>query len=949
MNKLKIYVNVLLLLLVVLFSYIDCVAQEKWLKATQQSKPWTRWWWMGSCVDKENLTKAMELYKQAGLGGLEITPIYGVKGYENRFIEYLSPEWVELLNYVLEEGKRLDIGIDMATGTGWPFGGPWIEAEHACKNMVVQTYSVKKGKSLSNKVELMQKTMATAVNHRIDIADLVEPISKNKDLQSLALAQVRFKKPLNLQILMAYSDNGDIIDLTDKIDKKNRLKWTAPDCDWTLYAVFQGWHGKIVERAAPGGEGDVIDHFSGIALQAYLEKFNNALDDDKIQSVRAFFNDSYEVDDASGEANFTPDLFEEFKIRKGYDLTHHLPTFFSEDTTEQRKRLLCDYREVISDLLLEGFTLPWREWAKSKQAIVRNQAHGSPANILDLYGASDIPETEGTDIIQFKFASSAANVLGKQLISAEAATWLNEHFLASLAEVKHALDKYFLGGVNHIVYHGTPYSPNDEFYPGWLFYAAVHFGPTNSFWNDFPKLNQYVMRCQTFLQAGKPANDVLVYFPIYDKWSEPGRSLLQHFKGTVEGSAVREIAEKLLEHGFSFDFISDRQLYDLRYNVSGIQSSGGSYQTIIIPNCQFIPLKTFNKLIDIASAGGKIIFHQQLPSDVPGMAELETKQAAYRKLTDLLEFKKIGNENISRSPVDKGLFLIGDDIPQLLEIVDVKNKSMIESDLHSIKRKTKDGLIYFIVNKSESSYDGWITLQTQTSSAVIFNPMSGIYGLAEMKQLDNSSTGIYLQLNKGESCILRTFNKKINIAEYPYLEREQEILEISGQWDLQFITGGPVLPEKTNTPKLGSWTELEGEDFKAFAGTGEYSIQFEKPNINADFWMLDLGDVHESAVIILNDVVLDTLITAPYQVHFSNQLLRDQNNLKVRVSNLMANRIAFLDRNNIVWKKFYNINFPAKNRENRDDNGLFNASTWLPLKSGLIGPVKIIPLARKIM
>jgi hypothetical protein len=87
--------------------------------------------------------------------------------------------------------------------------------------------------------------------------------------------------------------------------------------------------------------------------------------------------------------------------------------------------------------------------------LIRNQSHGSPANILDLYGAIDIPETEGTDILRFKFATSTAHVLGKPLASAEAATWLDEHFQSSLGDVKLALDKYFIGGVNHIFYHGT--------------------------------------------------------------------------------------------------------------------------------------------------------------------------------------------------------------------------------------------------------------------------------------------------------------------------------------------------------------------------------------------------------------------------------------------------------------------------------------------------------------
>ena len=174
----------------------------------------------------------------------------------------------------------------------------------------------------------------------------------------------------------------------------------------------------------------------GKALKSYLQKFDSVFEGRNVQSLRAFFNDSYEVDDAYGQAVWTPDIFSEFKTRRGYDLRNHLPALFARDSTEENIRILCDYRQTISELLREEFTVPWKEWAKSKGAVTRNQAHGSPANILDLYAVVDIPETEGTNILGIKFASSAANVAGRQLVSSESATWLDEHFLASLGDVK---------------------------------------------------------------------------------------------------------------------------------------------------------------------------------------------------------------------------------------------------------------------------------------------------------------------------------------------------------------------------------------------------------------------------------------------------------------------------------------------------------------------------------
>ena len=81
----------------------------------------------------------------------------------------------------------------------------------------------------------------------------------------MALDQMQFPGKLPLQSLMAYNDNGYGLNLTNKVDADGKLNWTAAEGKWTLYALFQGLHGKMVERAAPGGEGYAIDHFSAAA------------------------------------------------------------------------------------------------------------------------------------------------------------------------------------------------------------------------------------------------------------------------------------------------------------------------------------------------------------------------------------------------------------------------------------------------------------------------------------------------------------------------------------------------------------------------------------------------------------------------------------------------------------------------------------------------------------
>ncbi len=910
-----------------------------WPAVTNQTQPWTRWWWHGSAVTTEGLTTNMEQLKEAGFGGLEITPIYGVKGYESQSLSFESPEWMKAFEYTLKEGRRLGLGIDLANASGWPFGANWVQAGDACKNVQYKQYSLKTGERLKEKIEFIQEPMVRAVGHHVDISEVKLPVSSNTNLQELALDQIRFKKPLPLQALMAYSDKGETIDLTGKVNSEGMLDWTAPDGNWTLYAVFQGWHGKMVERAGKGGEGNVIDHFSKKAIHNFLSVFDEGAKNMDMTGLRAFFNDSYEVDDAQGESDWTPLLLDEFKARRGYDLKQYLPALFGNDSEEINNRVLCDFRETISDLLLDNFTKEWADWAKSHQAVIRNQAHGSPANILDLYEASDIPETEGTNPMRIKMATSAGHVSGKPLIACEAATWLDEHFLATLSAAKQNFDRYLANGVNHIVYHGTPYSPADEKWPGWLFYAAVHFAPTNSWWDDLKAVNEYVTRCQSFMQNSVPDNDILLYFPIYDTWSEKGRSILPHFGGSKE-ELTKELSEMLLSKGYTFDYISDRQIKKLQADGNQIKSEGASYKTILVPKCKYIPLETMQKLAKLANAGATVIFQDDLPAGVPGLADLKNRQQAYQTLIQSFQFTADG-----KCKQAKGQLLKGNDVEKMITTAGVTPEEMAGPGLWFNRVTRTEGTCYFISNWSGQKIDQWITVNSSGKQAVWFNPMNGKIGKAQTKKSGNGQSEIYLQLEAGETLILQWYPYKSSINDYPLWTIPDEKTALSGEWTVSFLKGGPTIPASYKTSELKSWTE-KSDELKKFSGTASYQISFKKPADNAPAYQLDLGKVAVSATVFLNGENAGTLVGPVYQLVIDSSLLKGNNELEVRVSNRMANRVIDMDKNGENYKKFYNINFAAHERKNRGNEGLFTAAGWEPLESGLMGPVYFSPVER---
>ena len=935
--------HILLILLVCLFK--NTTAQISWPAITKTTKPWTRWWWEGSAVDKPNLTAAMQLYQEAGLGGLEITPIYGVKGAEAKFIDFLSPRWMDMLQHTLTEAKRLDLGIDLANATGWPFGGPWVTPADACKNVNVKTYNLKGGAQLTELIKFTQQAMVRTVGGKtVDIKSLTYPVASNKNLQTYAFDQLRYEMPLPLNTLMAYGDNGVVIELTNKVDKAGKLDWIAPAGNWNLVALFIGWHGKMVERAAPGGEGDVIDHFNVQALNHYLNKFDTVFKGKDISGIRAYFNDSYEVDDARGQSNWTPDFFDQYKKRRGYDLKNYLPQLFARDTTEISRRVLIDYRQTISDLILDNFTKPWQHWASGQKKQVRNQSHGSPANILDCYAVVDIPETEGEDILRFKFATSTANVMGKPLASSETATWLNEHFQSSLGDVKLAVDKYFVGGVNHVFWHGTNYSPQNDTWPGWLFYAAVHFTPANPFWKDFGTLNNYVARCQSFLQQGKPDNDVLLYFPFNDKNAEAGKELLHHFDG-MEGfgkTVFKESAEHLLKQGYAFDLISDKQIIE-QVKPAGtlLKTSKNNYKTILLSGVKIMPLETMKQLVLLATNGATIVFHKNMPNDVPGMFKLQQSKKELNDIINNLSFAT--TNNVKKAAVGKGYFLLGDDIDALMAEAKCGRETMVDKGLQFNRRSYSGGHYYFISNPAKTVVNGWMPLQTKEKNTVFFNPMMETNGIAKTRLVDGN-VEVYLQLQAGESCILQTSDQVIKGTDLSYVQIPQTSDELKGNWKIEFLQGGPSIPAKAENLHLGSWTNLPGDDVKKFSGTAQYSISFARPATKSTAYLLNLGDVQETAEVFLNDKKLKTLIGPSFQLTIDASLLKENNNLRIVVTNGMPNRIADLEKSGVNWKKFYNTNFPSRLAENRGKDGIFTAIKWTPKAAGLLGPVTLTPV-----
>ena len=677
-------------------------------------------------------------------------------------------------------------------------------------------------------------------------------------------------------------------------------------------------------------------------------------------------------------------MLEEFSRRRGYPLRDHLPALFgraAEDPSVRNDivaRVRCDYRETVADMHRKNFVDQLTRWAHERGSLSRNQAHGVPDNLLDLYAAADIPETEMygrldhpgppmhpfTDAMSAKLASSAGHVAGRKLIAAESFTWLDNHFHTTLDQMKTQIDRFLVGGANHLFYHGTAYSPDEVPWPGWLYFASSQVNPRNTIWRDLPTLNQYVARCQSVLQSGAPSNDVLLYWPIYDLWQvghdvwwqdytsyfqrrryeQPDLPLLDGNWGTtgylqlslhsknqwLDPQPVGRIAARLWQKGYGFDFVSDRLLAECVFEQQGIHSPGANYQLVVVPAARAMPLPTLEKLLKLARAGGTIAFVEHLPEDVPGLHEVDDRLARLRTLLANIAWSSSQVNAVREAKVGRGRLLVGRQIESLLAAAGVQRETIVDHPgVQFIRRTYADGYHYFVTNGGQQPLEDWLEPAVDYQAAALLDPMTGTAGMAQTRVAVTGRRQIRWQLQPGESVILRTFKKSLRAPPWRYLEPVGQPTEVRGNWSVKFISGGPALPDSFTTDSLDSWTKAEDPRSERFSGTAQYSITFDALG-TADHYLLDLGHVSDSARVTLNDQWLATLVSRPFQVTVTG-LRPTENRLVVEVTNVAANRIRDLDIREVRWKEFHGygmLNLGAQVNKTGLKSRALDASLW---------------------
>jgi hypothetical protein len=521
------------------------------------------------------------------------------------------------------------------------------------------------------------------------------------------------------------------------------------------------------------------------------------------------------------------------------------------------------------------------------------------------------------------------------------------------------MDQLFLNGINRVFYHGTPYTPKEAAWPGWLFYASILVNPNNTIFRDMPALNDYITRVQSFMQEGKPDNELLLYLPIYDIWQNYRQSNYLTFVIHSISDKLPEfngLVYKLREAGYDMDYISDRQLLETGFADGSLQTPGAQYKAILVPHCRVIPPATLRHLLNLAHQGANVMFLGSLPQEVPGLHAAAERREELRQL-----WKETGLKNDPKNQQSvtygQGMLTVASDLTELMKVSGIEPEEMRSvQGLDYIRRRYEDGYVYFVAMQHNRLVDAWVPLAKPASSVMFFDPLTGQKAPAPLRRGQRDQAEVYLQIKPGQSLIVRTFDQgNLPGATYPIYEpstlnygcrkeqKNQEALPLLGNWSFEFTEGQPLIPGQFKMKgQPQAWTELQVEGADTYAGTGVYKLEFKLPKADADDWLLDFGSLAESARIRVNGKDAGMVWCVPYEIRLGEFLIPGKKNtIEIAVTNMPANLIADYDRRGVNWRIFKDINIVSVFYKP------ITFDVWPVQPSGLLQTPRLIPLINK--
>jgi hypothetical protein len=900
--------------------------QQSFAQPSDDARIMVRWWWFGTAVTKPEIQRELEVMKAGGIGGVEVQQTYPLQldgelpGVTN--FALLSPGHLEALRFTAEKAKELGLRMDLTLGSGWPYGGPQI--------------------SRSNAVDAIHASAPVSVS----------PGQTNVMLPAGGGRRGGGEDEIIAALLGPINNQSSFISPYLPLEVHGNTALLPPDLRGASQVTFYtlGLPGLVqVKRAALGGEGYIVDHYSPTAIGTFIKEVATpAIKACGPNPPYAIFCDSLEV---AGE-NWTPNFLAEFQKRRGYDLKPLLPALFS-DIGPKTLDIRQDWGQTVTEIFNDYFITAFKKLAHENNSKFRIQAYGTPPAGLFSYAYCDLPEGElggrntEKEFSATRWAASANHLLGNPVTSSETFTWLHSVvFRATPLDMKAEADLHFLCGINQIICHGWPYTAPGAARPGWSFYAAAVFDEQNPWWIVMPDVTKYLQRVSYILRQGTPANDVALFLPNSDAWTDLGRdfSLSKTLAGKVGGSV-----KAITDAGYNLDFFDD-QLLAMRGKVSGNTLAFGNvhYRAVVLPGVERIPAATMKKLEQFARAGGIVIAIGRLPDLAPGYKTPEADTKTVRGIAQRL-FKDANAPGIFIEDERQLGAALAKRLPPDVAI------SPAAPEIGAVHRHTADGEIYFIANTSNEPKSVQAAFRVKGLQPEIWNPMNGSVSAATVTGQSAGSTTIHLNLEPYGSTIV-AFTKRSLPAPgiSPAIVAAPQPVDLSTGWTVHF--GKDSTPVTMDT--LASWTTIP--DKINFSGVATYektitvAPEMLKDGLSVSF---DFGrgkptqesgraqgcraeldaPVREVAVLYVNDQRAGSTWCPPYSIDVTGKLKAGENKIRIEVANLAVNYMAGI--------KLPNYNYEGVTRQFGNRFQPQNLNLIQPLPSGLLGPVRLVASA----
>ena len=272
----------------------------------------------------------------------------------------------------------------------------------------------------------------------------------------------------------------------------------------------------------------------------------------------------------------------------------------------------------------------------------------------------------------------------------------------------------------------------------------------------------------------------LLYWPAADVWENAdglARMLTVHHVGWLTEEPVGRLARALGERGHAFDYISDDQLAATRVEEGTLVTPGSRYAVLVVPAARRMPVGTLKKIAQLAKGGARVVF-EKLPEDVPGYGRLAERRTEFQAALAAAKAAGVAVSAEVTSAV----------------ATHARREAFTDAGLNFIRRATAEGHDYFVVNLTARPHRAWTPI-AGAGSLRVMNPLDGKTGLAPSRPAAGGGREFLLQLDPGESLILRATQKAAEEeAIWPVLEPAGPAVALSGTWQVEFTEGGPELP-----------------------------------------------------------------------------------------------------------------------------------------------------------